>query len=228
MIIIFLSHFSRKSVNGVSLTKVVSVNWLTVKHPFTTIALVLAIINLSFSIYFRTFGDEFPKHFLETPDWLFESDNTPNWFFISQPIYNWGSFFSDVSTFNFWRLPIVLFLISLSLTLVKYLNKKRPTVQALSASILLGGFGGLTLDILTYGNVCDWLGFHVPNSPIVSLFTIADIMILVAAPVASVCCPRGKTAKSAWLLLSTIIIMSNLYFHFLPVTKWAGFALITW
>ena len=43
--------------------------------------------------------------------------------------------------------------------------------------------GGLTLDILSYGSVCDWLGFMIPGGRYYSLFNISDSFVPRKPPV---------------------------------------------
>ena len=96
---------------------------------------------------------------------------------LDNPAYNYGGFFVDGSAPTIYRLPTVLILIYVTYILYKYLLKSHTKSQTIFAVILLGGLGGLTLDILAYGSVCDWLGFMIPGSRYYSLLNISDLMI---------------------------------------------------
>ncbi|MDC3234906.1 signal peptidase II, partial [Candidatus Puniceispirillum sp.] len=138
----------------------------------------MAAFNLALSYYFRENIGQYDLPTIEEAQW----------FFVAKPAFNWGGFFVDGSSPTIHRLPTALFLLWASFSLTRYLLSKRTLLQSASASILLGGLGGLTLDILAYGSVCDWLGFSLPGATIYSMLNISDLMILVSAPVAAVFC----------------------------------------
>ena len=102
------------------------------------IGLLLAIFNLALAYYFRENASQFT---FPDPDEL-------NWFFLSEPVFNWGGFFVDGSSPTIHRLPTVLFLLWASISLFRYLCHDRTQAQQLSAAVLLGGLGGLTLIFL--------------------------------------------------------------------------------
>ena len=79
--------------------------------------------------------------------------------------------------------------------------------------VILGGVGGLTLDILAYGSVCDWLGFRVPMAPIYSMTNISDLMILVSAPVASIICVKSVIGRIIATCVAIAIIGANTFYH---------------
>jgi len=165
----------------------------------------LALFNLACSYYIREIG--YP---LTTPDF--------QWFFLTQPAFNWGGFFVDGEQPTIHRLPSVILLVWLSYSLSKYLRDINTKTQSLFASILLGGVGGLMIDILAYGSVCDWIGFAVPGSSIYSRFNPSDLMILIAAPTASIICIRSKLKKLFALSLAMLVIGANTYFHFIALS----------
>jgi hypothetical protein len=105
------------------------------------IGLLLAIFNLALAYYFRENASQF----------TFPDIDDLNWFFLSEPVFNWGGFFVDGSSPTIHRLPTVLFLLWASISLFRYLCHDRTRVQQLSAAVLLGGLGGLTL-----GYSCLW------------------------------------------------------------------------
>ena len=170
-----------------------------------TIGWGLALFNLACSYYIREIG--YP---LTTPDF--------QWFFLTQPAFNWGGFFVDGEQPTIHRLPSVILLVWLSYSLSKYLRGINTKTQSLFTSILLGGVGGLTLDILAYGSVCDWIGFAVPGSSIYSRFNPSDLMILIAAPTASIICIRSKLKKLFALSLAMLVIGANTYYHFIALS----------
>jgi len=165
----------------------------------------LALFNLACSYYIREIG--YP---LTTPDF--------QWFFLTQPAFNWGGFFVDGEQPTIHRLPSVILLVWLSYSLSKYLRDINTKTQSLFASILLGGVGGLMIDILAYGSVCDWIGFAVPGSSIYSRFNPSDLMILIAAPTASIICIRSKLKKLFALSLAMLVIGANTYYHFIALS----------
>lgn len=165
----------------------------------------MALFNLACSYYIREIG--YP---LTTPDF--------QWFFLTQPAFNWGGFFVDGEQPTIHRLPSVILLVWLSYSLSKYLRDINTKTQSLFASILLGGVGGLMIDILAYGSVCDWIGFAVPGSSIYSRFNPSDLMILIAAPTASIICIRSKLKKLFALSLAMLVIGANTYFHFIALS----------
>lgn len=165
----------------------------------------MALFNLACSYYIREIG--YP---LTTPDF--------QWFFLTQPAFNWGGFFVDGEQPTIHRLPSVILLVWLSYSLSKYLRDINTKTQSLFASILLGGVGGLMIDILAYGSVCDWIGFAVPGSSIYSRFNPSDLMILIAAPTASIICIRSKLKKLFALSLAMLVIGANTYYHFIALS----------
>lgn len=179
---------------------------------FMLIGLFLAAFNLFLADYFRGIEDQLPSVAL----------NTPDWFFIAKPVYNWGGFFVDGSAPSLHRLPTVVFLIWLSILLTRYLKTQRSFIQSASAAILLGGIGGLTLDILAFGSVCDWLGFHVPNAPVFSQLNVSDLMILFAAPVAAISCPQKIWLRLICFAAAFLIITANSYYHVIALSNWVA------
>lgn len=169
-----------------------------------TIGWVLALFNLACSYYVREIG--YP---LTTPDF--------HWFFLTQPTFNWGGFFVDGEQPTIYRLPSVILLVWLSYSLSRYLLGLNTKTQSLFAAILLGGVGGLTLDILAYGSVCDWLGFTVPSSTIYSQLNPSDLLILISAPTAAIICIRSKLKKLFALSLAILVIGANTYYHFIAL-----------
>jgi len=170
---------------------------------YTFLAILFAAINLFLSFYFRENSYQLLAPTIETA----------NWFFIAEPIYNWGGFFVDGSEPTIQRLPTTLFLVWACACLLKYLEARRSWIQGMSSAILLGGLGGLTLDILAYGSVCDWLGFSLPGSPIYSMLNICDLMILVSAPVASILCIERWYLRLLSFLFALTVIGANSYYH---------------
>ena len=168
------------------------------------IGVSLANFNLLLAYYFRENASQF----------IFPDPDEIKWFFLSEPVFNWGGFFVDGSSPTIHRLPTVLFLLWAIIGLFKYLRRERTTVQQLSASLLLGGLGGLTLDILAFGSVCDWLGFSLPGSPIYSMLNISDLMILVSAPVALIVCIERWYLRLLGFLFALTVIGANTYYHF--------------
>jgi len=167
------------------------------------IGLLLAIFNLALAYYFRENASQF----------IFPDIDDLNWFFLSEPVFNWGGFFVDGSSPTIHRLPTVLFLVWASISLFKYLCHDRTRVQQLSAAVLLGGLGGLTLDILSYGSVCDWLGFSVPGAMFYSMLNLSDLMILFSAPVASLVCFERWLFKAPAFIFAMAVIGANTYYH---------------
>ncbi|MDC1407672.1 signal peptidase II [Candidatus Puniceispirillum sp.] len=136
-----------------------------------------------------------------------------SWFFIGEPVFNFGGFFVDGSEPTIYRLPSVMFLVWASIMLCRYLRDNRAFYQAFFAAILLGGVGGLTLDILAYGSICDWLGFKVLGASIYSMTNISDLMILVSAPFVAIICPKGLIKRSLSFCFAMAVIGSNTYYH---------------
>lgn len=160
----------------------------------------LALINLYFSFYFRTLDVALPPP-------------TFHWFFIAEPVFNWGGFFVDGSSPTIHRLPTVLFLIWFSIALTRYIFSKNNKLASFFAALLLGGVGGLTLDILAYGSVCDWLGFAIPGSIRYSMLNISDLMILFSAPVAAIICIDRWWLQVLSFLFALAVIGANSYYH---------------
>lgn len=174
------------------------------KYYWSLFGLSAAALNLALSYYFRENIDHYDLPTIEEA----------RWFFIAMPAFNWGGFFVDGSSPTIHRLPTVLFLIWASFNLSKYLLSKRTFVQSLSASILLGGLGGLTLDILSYGSVCDWLGFSLPSATFYSMLNISDLMIFVSAPVAALVCFQRLLFAIPAFTFAITVIGANTYYHF--------------
>lgn len=93
---------------------------------------------------------------------------------------------------------------------------------------MLGGVGGLTLDILAYGSVCDWLGFAVPSSTIYSQLNPSDLLILISAPTAAIICICSKLKKLFALALAILVIGANTYYHFLALGIYMRNIFETW
>ena len=108
----------------------------------------------------------------------------------------------------------------LSTLLTRYLRTQRSFTQSESPAILLGGIGGLTPDILAFGSVCDWLGFHVPNAPIFSQLNLSDLMILFAAPVAAIYCPQTIWLRLICFFVAFTVIAANSYYHVTAFSHW--------
>ena len=106
-----------------------------------------------------------------------------------------------------------------SYNLYKYLLKPHTKSQTIFAVILLGGLGGLTLDILAYGSVCDWLGFMIPGSRYYSLLNISDLMILVSAPFAALLCIPNFSLKLIAFIFSILVIGANSFYHLIALYK---------
>jgi lipoprotein signal peptidase len=171
---------------------------------FLFFGLLAASGNLYLSYHFH----------VNSVDMVFQDPKDMTWFFIGEPVYNWGGFFVDGTEPTIHRLPSTLFLVWLSISLCRYLMIKRTFFQSLFAALLLGGVGGLTLDILAYGSVCDWLGFRVPMAPVYSMTNISDLMILVSAPVASIICVKNVIGRIIAICVAIAIIGANTFYHF--------------
>jgi lipoprotein signal peptidase len=167
------------------------------------IGLLLAALNLLLAYYFRNNASQF----------TFPDIDKLKWFFLSEPVFNWGGFFVDGQSPTIHRLPTVLFLLWASISLIRYLNFNHTKVQRLSAVVLLGGLGGLTLDILAYGSVCDWLGFSVPGAMFYSMLNLSDLMILFSAPVAALVCFERWLFKVLAFIFAMAVIGANTYYH---------------
>jgi len=174
------------------------------RYRWATLGISLAICNLALSYHFRLNTDHFDAPTLAEAQW----------FFIAKPAFNWGGFFVDGDSPTIHRLPTVLFLLWASIGLGKYLLVKRTVLQSLSASLLLGGLGGLALDILSYGSVCDWLGFSFPGAAFYSMLNISDLMILVSAPVVAIVCLQRLLFSIPAFIFATAVIGANTYYHF--------------
>ena len=177
------------------------------KYKYALTGTLLAFGNLYLSYLFRY--DLVP---LKLPFTLVE-----NLLFLDNPIYNYGGFFIDGSQPTLKRLPTVLILIYLCYILYKYLLKKNTKLQNIFAILLLGGVGGLTLDILSYGNVCDWMGFMIPGGRYYSMLNISDLMILISAPFASLLCIKNIVLKLIGFSFSLIVIVANSYYHLITI-----------
>ena len=110
-------------------------------------------------------------------------------------------------------------MIYVSYNLYKYLLKPHTKLQTIFAIILLGGLGGLTLDILAYGSVCDWLGFMIPGGRYYSLLNISDLMILVSAPFTALLCIPNFILKVIAFLFSILVIGANSNYHIIALYK---------
>ena len=177
------------------------------KYKYALTYILIAFGNLYLSYLFRY--DLVP---LKLPFTLVE-----NLLFLDNPIYNYGGFFIDGSQPTLKRLPTVLILIYLCYILYKYLLKKNTKLQNIFAILLLGGVGGLTLDILSYGNVCDWIGFMIPGGRYYSKLNISDLMILISAPFVSLLCIQNIFLKLMAFSFAIIVISANSYYHFLTI-----------
>ena len=173
------------------------------KYFWPFVGISFATFNLALAYYFRENASQF----------IFPDRDELNWFFLSEPVFNWGGFFVDGSSPTIHRLPTVLFLLWASIGLFRYLRFKHTKIQKLSAAVLLGGLGGLTLDILAYGSVCDWLGFSVPGAMFYSMLNISDLMILFSAPVASLVCFERWLFKAPAFIFAMAVIGANTYYH---------------
>ena len=174
------------------------------KNVFLLFGLLAATLNLFLSYHFNVNAD-----ILE-----FSEPMDGNWFFMGEPAFNYGGFFVSSSEPTIYRLPSTIFLVCLSVALCRYLIRRRAFFQSLFAATLLGGVGGLTLDILAYGSVCDWLGFKVPEATIYSMTNISDLMILVSAPIAALICIKGLIARSLAFCTAIAIVGFSTYYHF--------------
>ncbi len=174
------------------------------QYHWSIFGLSLATFNLALSYYFRENIGQFDLPTTEEAQW----------FFVAKPAFNWGGFFVDGSSPTIHRLPTVLFLLWASISLSKYLLLKRTFMQSVSASILLGGLGGLTLDILSYGSVCDWLGFSFPSATLYSMLNMSDLMILVSAPVAAIVCFQRLLFSIPAFIFAIAVIGANTHYHF--------------
>ena len=172
-------------------------------YIWPTIGLSLAAINLLLAYYFRENASQF----------IFPDPDELNWFFLSEPVFNWGGFFVDGSSPTIHRLPTVMFLLWASISLFRYLCHDRTRVQQLSAAVLLGGLGGLALDILAYGSVCDWLGFSVPGAMFYSMLNISDLMILFSAPIAALICFERWLFRAPAFIFAIAVIGANTHYH---------------
>lgn len=172
-------------------------------NVFLLFGLLTAAFNLYLSYYFN----------VNAVHSVFPEPVDVSWFFIGEPVFNFGGFFVDGSEPTIYRLPSVIFLVWASIMLYRYLKDNRAFYQAFFAAILLGGVGGLTLDILAYGTVCDWLGFKVPGASIYSMTNISDLMILLSAPFVAVICPKGLIKRSLAFCFAMAVICSNTYYH---------------
>ena len=173
------------------------------KYFWPFIGLSLSFFNLALAYYFRENASQF----------TFPDIDQLNWFFISVPVFNWGGFFVDGDAPTIHRLPTVVFLIWASLSLLRYSSYKRTALQQMSAIVLLGGLGGLTLDILAYGSVCDWLGFSVPGAMFYSMLNLSDLMILFSAPIAALVCFERWLFKAPAFMFAMAVIGANTYYH---------------
>lgn len=172
-------------------------------YIFLPFGIFLASANLLLSFYFREVVSGLSQPTMETASWLF----------IAEPIYNWGGFFVDGNEPSIHRLPTTLFLVWASVMLIKYLTVYRSNAQGIFAAVFLGGVGGLILDILAYGSVCDWLGFSLPGSIIYSMLNISDLMILISAPFAAIVCVDRWYLQLLGFLFAIAVIGANTYHH---------------
>ena len=177
------------------------------KYRYALFGTLLAFGNLYLSYLFR-----FDLITLKLPYTLIE-----NILYLDNPVYNFGGFFVDGSEPTIYRLPTIFILLYVSYNLYKYLLKPHTKSQTIFAIILLGGLGGLTLDILAYGSVCDWLGFIIPGGRYYSLLNISDLMILVSAPFAAIICIPKIILKIVAFVFSILVIVANSYYHFIAL-----------
>ena len=177
------------------------------KHRYSLLGTLLAFGNLYLSYLFR--NENIP---IKLPYTLIE-----NVLYLDNPAYNYGGFFVDGSEPTIYRLPTVLILIYVTYLLYKYLLKSHTKSQTIFAVLLLGGVGGLTLDILAYGSVCDWLGFMIPGSRYYSLLNISDLMILISAPFAALLCIPNLMMRLIAFIFSILVIGANSYYHFIAL-----------
>ena len=177
------------------------------RHRYALLGCALAFGNLYLAYLFRF--DLVP---LKLPYDLIE-----NILYLDNPVYNFGGFFVDGSEPTVRRLPTVLILIYVSYILYRYLLRTRTRLQTLFSVLLLGGVGGLTLDILSYGSVTDWLGFMIPGGRYYSMLNISDLMILISAPFASLLCIQNIFLKLIAFTFSVIVIGANSYYHFITI-----------
>ena len=177
------------------------------KHRYSLLGTLLAFSNLYLAYLFRF--DLIP---LKLPYTVIESI-----LYLENPVYNFGGFFVDGTKPTIFRLPTIFILLYVSLNLYKYLLKPHTKSQTIFAIILLGGLGGLTLDILAYGSVCDWLGFMIPGGRYYSLLNISDLMILVSAPFAAIICIPNIILKIVAFVFSILVIGANSYYHFIAL-----------
>ena len=177
------------------------------KHRYALLGSLLAFGNLYLAYLFRF--DLVP---LKLPYDLIE-----NILYLDNPVYNFGGFFVDGSEPTVRRLPTVFILIYVSYVLYRYLLRARTRLQTLFSVLLLGGVGGLTLDILSYGSVTDWLGFMIPGGGYYSMLNISDLMILISAPFASLLCIQNIFLKLIAFTFSVTVIGANSYYHFITI-----------
>ena len=176
-------------------------------NVFLLFGFLAATANLFLSYYFHANAENL----------VFSEPLDSNWFFIGEPEFNYGGFFVSSSEPTIYRLPSTIFLVCLSIALCRYLMRRREFFQSLFAATLLGGVGGLTLDILAYGSGCDWLGFKVPEATVYSMTNISDLMILVSAPIAALTCIKGLIARSLAFCIAIAIVGSSTYYHFVAL-----------
>ena len=177
------------------------------RHRYALLGSLLAFGNLYLAYLFRF--DLVP---LKLP-----YDLIGNFLYLDNPVYNFGGFFVDGSEPTVRRLPTVIILIYISYVLYRYLLRTRTRLQTLFSVLLLGGVGGLTFDILSYGSVTDWLGFIIPGGRYYSMLNLSDLMILISAPFASLLCIQNIFLKLIAFTFSVIVIGANSYYHFITI-----------
>ena len=77
--------------------------------------------------------------------------------------------------------------------------------------------GGLTLDILAYGSVCDWLGFMISEIRYYSLLSISDLITLISAPFSALLCIPNFILNVIAFAFSILFIGANSYYHFIAL-----------
>ena len=177
------------------------------RHRYALLGCALAFGNLYLAYLFR----------FDLVPFKLPYDLIDGILFIDNPVYNFGGFFVDGSEPSVRRLPTVLILIYVSYILYRYLLRTRLRSQTLFSVLLLGGVGGLTLDILSYGSVTDWLGFMIPGGRYYSMLNISDLMILISAPFASLLCIKNIVLKLIGFSFSLIVIVANSYYHLITI-----------
>ena len=118
----------------------------------TSLCFLAYLLPLStyLATYFRSVADQLPSFVFDVP----------NWFFVAKQFITGVAFLSMVAR-QVSRLPTVVFLIWLSILLTRYLRTKRSFTIGRRGN-LVGGTGGLTLDILAFAVFVTGLVFMSP------------------------------------------------------------------